>query len=242
VTRGATPRIGELDATNFLISKKFLPARSTPLVAAPMPTAIPADAAILKTRWLVVPALPMMPPRDLRGLHEETEAASAASVTPPRGDGASPDIEVVAGCAGDPRMPDGIYTVRCIDVELVKMRFGRQVSQKIVLHFEVTGGAHDGARLRYFIPRPESKRGPAPSSKFVRAWTIASGRPPARRERMSTRVFLDKAYRVATRTVIEGARTQRSMADRKGGVPLADVVRYSVVDSLLERLLMGEPY
>jgi hypothetical protein len=137
-----------------------------------------------------------------------------------------PDIDVRAARPTDPLIPDGLYDAKCVRCERVSMRFGSDRSERLMMHLEIFGGTHDGAHLRFVIPLPQGSRGAAPSSKLFRAWVVAAGRQPERRERMSLVVFRHKIFKVRVRTVTRGARQE----------PLPPANRYSLVDQLVERI------
>jgi hypothetical protein len=67
------------------------------------------------------------------------------------------------------------------------------------------------------------------SHKYWLAWVLAAGRRPTRADRMSTKVFLNKIFRVRIRIVRKTAKGIRRTAEQE----------YSVVDELLELLTGG---
>src|SRR5262245_33478840 len=139
-----------------------------------------------------------------------------------------PDISVRLGPV-DPLIPPGDYDAYASSYESVSMRVGNQVVHRLVLLFEIRGGPHHGARLRFFLPLPPRNRSGflkslAPSSKLYRSWVVANnGRHPARRDRLSLDVFRHKLFRIRVRTTISD-RTQQT---------LAACNQYSVVEALL---------
>lgn len=74
---------------------------------------------------------------------------------------------------------------------------------------------------------PKSKW--TPSCKFWRAFVLANGKRPARRDRLSTGVFKNKVFRVKMRRVTRDSRQQALTAAQQ----------YSVIDNLLEVLAGG---
>jgi hypothetical protein len=129
----------------------------------------------------------------------------------------------------DPLLPPGEYDAICNAFDFRPTFQGRQ---SLFLRFEIFGGPYDKANV-YFIaampPRKQGRfvRGIALSSKFYRAWTVASGgRRPARRDRMSLEPFQNKMFRIRLRTVVMDHQRR----------PLAPVHQYSVVDEVLERI------
>lgn len=153
------------------------------------------------------------------------------SQTAPAGNGATaaedstwPEINIRAARDADPAIPDALYDAKCVAAEIKAMPFAKG-ERRLVLHFEVWSGPHDGKCLRFIIPLPRDGRA-APSSKLVRSWTVAAGHASARRDRLSTTVFCHKLFRIRTRTVTVNARRQA----------LAPANRYSVVDQLVERI------
>ncbi len=70
-----------------------------------------------------------------------------------------------------------------------------------------------------------AKRGKwGPSHKYWLCWTLAAGRRPQRRDRMSTTIFRNKVFRARVRTVLHTAQKQVRTAAQ----------RYSLVDCLVE--------
>jgi|CXWL01.1.fsa_nt_gi hypothetical protein len=100
---------------------------------------------------------------------------------------------------------------------------------KIFLIFKiVTAGPSFGVEL--FMSCTVATNGRwARSSKFLMAWMIAAGTEPPRRDRLSTRIFEGKLFRVRVRTV---KRTWQNAL-------LPPHLQYSIIDCLLEVVAGG---
>ena len=131
-----------------------------------------------------------------------------------------PEPELRAQRDLPPLLPDGIYDAQCLAAEVAQV-FRRRV---LFLHFQIFGGPHDGARTFMKLNLPPG-RAIGLSSAFYRAWTVASGTPPRRRDRMSLEVFR-RIFRVRLRTV----------ARDHAGQAKPEILCYSVVAELVERL------
>jgi hypothetical protein len=95
-------------------------------------------------------------------------------------------------------------------------------SQRLVLTFLIINGKRAGTRLRYICTIPPKGRGG--SSKFVRAWTIANGKPPKRRDRLPISVFRNRLLSIRVRDVTTD-RYQKELA-----------TPYSIVDAIIEKI------
>ena len=129
----------------------------------------------------------------------------------------------------DPLLPPGDYDAICNAADVRPTFQGRW---SLFLTFQIYGSPYDGARVHFIAPLPPRQRGRFArahphSSKFYRAWIIASGgQRPSRRDRMSLEPFKHKMFRIRVRTVVKDHQQR----------PLLLSLQYSVVDELLERL------
>ena len=132
------------------------------------------------------------------------------------------DLEFPCNTEIPPAIPDGEYEVKFVGAE----ESHQWNSDKIFLWFEMlTPGEWEGKE--FFMACNARKDGKWGSShKYMHAWTLASGKRPPRRDRVSTKVFCDKVFKVRMRTVSKDA-NQRARTPAQ---------QYSVVDQLLERV------
>lgn len=130
-------------------------------------------------------------------------------------------------CTSDipPLIPDGAYEVVFVRAE-EKVLWGRP---KVFLQFRIMeAGAYLGQVLFMAVTFPSHGRF-ALSSKYLQQWSLAAGKRPGRRDRMSTRIFRNKVFLAKVRTV-----TQSSDGNDR---PLDS--QYSVIDKLLKVLTGG---
>lgn len=101
-------------------------------------------------------------------------------------------LEPICEDAPFPRYKPGIYEARCVGTKVYRdPRFKRLIARlefrtlpdcQPVFGFLNLGGGDE----------PKAGRG----SEYYRAWTLANGTTPRKRETMSARVFKDKIFRV----------------------------------------------
>lgn len=132
------------------------------------------------------------------------------------------------GVDGDVRsvLPEGEYEVVCTGAEIIELyKFGR--ARKLFLHFQVYGGEHNGTRL--FLPMTAPAKGEkmGRGSKLYANYMIANGSPPARRDRVSLKVFKGRVFQVRVKTVCPAF---------ESGKLKPESFHYSIVAELLERL------
>lgn len=105
------------------------------------------------------------------------------------------------------------------------------------MRFEIRGGNCDGKVVSFICTLPTRKNGRwagiAPASRYFRAWVVAAGGPPKRRDRMGLDVFRNRLFEIDVRTVDHDARRSKEHPE---GRPLPPAAQYSVVDRLVERL------
>lgn len=119
-----------------------------------------------------------------------------------------------------PLVPAGNYVVSFLRAEQ-KLLWGKRL--KIFLHFEIISPVEfSGLRLFMAANVPQKNKWTV-GFKFFRAWALASGRRPQRRDRLSTEVFRKK-YFVARVTVVT-----KSAKDTTRPIG----AQYSLIDELL---------
>lgn len=130
------------------------------------------------------------------------------------------DLDIGLSEEATPLLPPGEYEVGFLRASGKFKGFQRD---NIYLSFQViTPGAHAGKTL-YLAARISSPL--AASSKYVRAWSIAAGYVPARRDRLSTKTFKGKAFRVLVETVKKDEHRRK----------LPALLQYSTIGMLLEK-------
>lgn len=127
-------------------------------------------------------------------------------------------------CESDPypRYEPGEYEVRCVQAKIYpERRFRRLVCRlRCVLITDPEGEVYGFLNLGT-AGKPQAGR----NSKYWRAWVIANGAQPRKRQVLSSRVFVGKIFLVRIGTV------ETDMEGNKH----ADLVRYSVVQEILAR-------
>jgi hypothetical protein len=95
---------------------------------------------------------------------------------------------------------------------------------KVFLFFRIVApGPHFGTELYMSCTVATAGKWPR-SSKFYQSWMLAAGKEPARGDRLSTKVFRGKLFRVRTHTV------RRNSLH----VIVPEALQYSVIECLLE--------
>lgn len=117
-----------------------------------------------------------------------------------------------------PLIPEGIYEVGFIRAEKKWMWGG----WKIFLWFKIlTFGDFCGVNLYRAFNLPERI---TDSSEYYRAWLIAVGRKPDRKDRMGTGVFRNKQFEVEVRTVILSSKQRKLTREQQYSV-IGDINR-----------------
>lgn len=135
------------------------------------------------------------------------------------------DVELDCNVECHPLLPEGTYELGFVKADLNKHLWGRS---KLFLQFQVLDvGEHHGKLL--FMSMNFPKNGSISiSSKFLQQWMVAAGGPPARRDRLSTRIFRGKVFAGRVRTVTSYVHSSGKLMDRDPST------YYSVVDHLIE--------
>jgi hypothetical protein len=121
-----------------------------------------------------------------------------------------------------PRLPNGAYEAQCFRFDN-KFILGK--AKKLFLHFRIVEqGEHHGKEIfMAFNMRYDDriKQG----SKYFKTWCMVNGwKMPSRNAKMSPRLFLNKIYRVETRTV----------KPKHHDKPMPEAFWYSIVDEIVE--------
>jgi hypothetical protein len=123
------------------------------------------------------------------------------------------------------RIPDGTYEAQCINYD-EKFVLGK--SRKLFLNFKITGcGKHYGKEIFAAFNMRYDRR-IRTGSKYYKTWCMANGwKKPSRNAKMSPRLFINKVYKIKTRTV----------KPLYNGKPMPDDYFYSIVDEILEVII-----
>lgn len=133
------------------------------------------------------------------------------------------DIDIESSCEVEipPIVTPGKYEVAFLRAERKANLWGRG---RAFLHFRITEpGPFFGVTLFMSTTLPPAGRFSL-SSKFLQQWSLAAGRRPARRDRLSTNVFRGKRFLAAVRTVVHDS----------AGLDREATWQYSVIDRLIE--------
>lgn len=144
------------------------------------------------------------------------------------------DIEFESLAEMPALVPEGVYEMAFVRAE--KHEFKSWKRWKIFLWFQVmTPGDHLGQKLYMGCTAPGKGR-MALGSKYWLAWTVAAGRRPQRRDRLSTSAFRGKVFLARVRTV-------KKKTD-KDGYHTARLPEqyYSTIDELIERCTGGDAF
>ena len=108
--------------------------------------------------------------------------------------------------AGEDRIliDEGKYSAQCIEAKrgMVGQRTGKGTFArvpKIILKFKLLEGQGQGGEILMYV-NADYKPFP-PGSKFYQCWVVATGRKPARRDRMTLDVFRGHIFIVGVTTV-----------------------------------------
>jgi hypothetical protein len=121
-----------------------------------------------------------------------------------------------------PLIRDGSYEAQCIDFN---SKFCLGKTRKLFLHFKIlTLGEYCGVQIFQAFNIPYSKK-IRQGSKYFKTWVMVNKwQKPSRNAKMSPRLFLNKIYRIKTRTV----------KPTHNGKEMPKDFWYSVVDGILE--------
>ena len=120
------------------------------------------------------------------------------------------------------RIPDGIYQGQCIKYE-PGLCFGK--NKKLFLHFQITTEGEEFGKVIVMCFNVNYKKLPK-GSKYFKTWVFANkGIRPARGDRLSSKVFMNKVFKFTARTVKPKFNT---------GQVKPEFLWYSVIDELIE--------
>lgn len=121
-----------------------------------------------------------------------------------------------------PLIPNGIYEAQCIKYDNA---FVLGKTRKTFLNFKIIGsGDHQGKIIFLAYNMPYNSRIKT-GSKYYKDWCMVNGwQKPSRNAKMSARLFLNKIYKVKTRTV-KPKHNEKEMPES---------FWYSVVDKIIE--------
>jgi len=119
-------------------------------------------------------------------------------------------------------IPEGLWDVECIGYN--DGFYNR--TPKLVLDFElINEGPYQGEHVAMFFNMPYDGCIPT-GSKYYKTWSKVNGKLPSRNAKMSPRIFLNKLFKVKTRTVVP----------KDGNNILPPEFHYSIVESIIECL------
>ncbi len=121
-----------------------------------------------------------------------------------------------------PLIPNGTYEAQCIKYD---SKFCLGKARKLFLHFAILEhGEHNKKQIFMAFNMPYNKR-IRQGSKYFKTWCMVNDwRLPSRNAKMSPRLFLNKIYKVKTRTV----------KPNHNGKEMPREFWYSVVDKIVE--------
>ena len=127
-------------------------------------------------------------------------------------------------CSDDykPLIPNGTYEAQCIKYD---SKFVLRKTRKVFLTFKILNlGEHQGKQIFQAYNMPYDGRIKT-GTKYYKTWCMVNRwNKPSRNAKMSPRLFINKIYKIKTRTV-------KPLHD---GKEMPENFRYSVVDAILE--------
>ena len=98
-----------------------------------------------------------------------------------------------------PLIPNGVYEVQCFKYD---SSFQLAKTRKLFLHFRIIEqGSYFQKRIFMAFNMPDTKK-IRTGSKYYKTWCMVNGwKKPSKNAKMSPRLFLNKVYKVKTRTV-----------------------------------------
>lgn len=103
-------------------------------------------------------------------------------------------------CADDPKplIPNGTYEAQCIKYD---SKFVLGKTRKTFLTFKIYIGEHEGKEIFMAFNMPYNGKIKS-GSKYYKTWVMVNEwQNPSRNTKMSPRLFLNKVYKIKTRTV-----------------------------------------
>lgn len=131
--------------------------------------------------------------------------------------------EIICGKDYWPLIPDGYYEAQCIDYD---SGFILGKARKVFLNFRIIDeGEYFGKEIFEAFNMPYDRKF-KPGHKYYKAWVMVNGwRIPSRNAKMSPRLFLNKIFKIKTRTV---------KPEQRKGKKMPEHLWYSVVDYIEE--------
>jgi len=117
-----------------------------------------------------------------------------------------------------PKIPDSKYIAKCINYSRKPVPCLKWGTHKIFLTFEIIEGPYQGEKT--FMPFNVGNGELPLGCKYRKYWTLINGKEPSRNAKVSSRIFMNKIYRIKTRTVVQ----------KIGNRPLPG--GYSIVDDI----------
>jgi hypothetical protein len=138
------------------------------------------------------------------------------------------DVEIDFGVMDErpPLIEEGLYEVGYVRSG---QKFWSFDHYSVASYFKITTpGPHEGKELFmvYRVSPREGRKGMAFSSKIVEMVTLALGRQPNRKDRLTSSVFHGKRFKALVRTVKLNAKKKKR----------AECAQYSIIDTLLEKV------
>lgn len=121
-----------------------------------------------------------------------------------------------------PLIPNGTYEAQCIKYDN-KFVLGKTL--KVFLIFKILDlGEHQGKQIFQAFNMPYDRKIKM-GSKYYKTWCMVNGwNKPSRNAKMSPRLFINKIFKIKTRTT----------KPLHNGKEMPENFRYSVVDAILE--------
>lgn len=127
-------------------------------------------------------------------------------------------------CGDDyrPLIPNSVYDAQCIKYD---KKFVLGKTRKVFLTFQILDhGAHNGKEIFMAFNMPYDGKIKS-GSKYFKTWVMVNGwRKPTRNAKMSPRLFINKIYKIKTRTC----------KPKHNGKDMPEDFWYSVVDEIIE--------
>jgi hypothetical protein len=118
-------------------------------------------------------------------------------------------------------IPNGIYEVQCTKFD-DKFFLGK--TQKTFLTFRIVVGEHEGKEIFMAFNMPYTGKIKT-GSKYYKTWVMVNNwQRPSRNAKMSPKLFVNKIYKVRTRTV----------KPKHNGNEMPEHFWYSIVDEILQ--------
>lgn len=120
------------------------------------------------------------------------------------------------------RIPPGEYIAYCPGTETGKSWGGRR---DIFVRFRITQGDFSNTQLAMVCTYPKGGE-IGHRHKYYQQWALANGAPPKPKEPLVPSVFVSKTFAVEVRDTVR---------KRQNGKAVADILNYSVVNTILRR-------